>query len=98
MDYSSGIWGYSKFEEGEKIQNRATRYYLGVHQTSPIFAIQGDMGWIRTKVRHQVAMLRLWNRLSQMPDDRLTKKVFDWDYYMYKNWAYKLRKYTTKSV
>ncbi len=51
MDYSSGIWGYSQSEEGDNIQNRATRYYLGVHQEAHIFAIQGDIGWTRTKVR-----------------------------------------------
>ncbi len=38
--YSSGIWGYSKSKEVDNIQNRATRYYLGVHQKAPIFAIQ----------------------------------------------------------
>ncbi len=26
MDYSSGIWSYSKSEEGDNIQNRPTRY------------------------------------------------------------------------
>ncbi len=32
MDYSSGIWGYSKSEEGVNIQNRATIYYKVLHQ------------------------------------------------------------------
>ena len=91
MDYSSGIWGYSKSEEGDNIQNRATRYYLGVHQKAPIFAIQGDNVWTRTKVRHQVAMRRLWNKLSQMSEDRLTKKVFNWDYNVCKNWSYEIK-------
>ncbi len=52
MDYSSGIWGYSKSEEGDNIQNRATRYYQGIHQKAHIFAIQRDIGWTRTKIRH----------------------------------------------
>ncbi len=42
MDYSSGIWGYTKSEEHDNILNRGTRYYLGVHQKALIFAIQGD--------------------------------------------------------
>ncbi len=41
MDYSSGIWGYSKSKEGNNIQNRATGYYQKAHT----FAIQGDMHW-----------------------------------------------------
>ncbi len=40
VDYSSGICGYSNSEEGDNIQNRATRYYLGLHQKAPIFVIQ----------------------------------------------------------
>ncbi len=40
-----------------------------------IFALHGDIGLVRIKVRHQVAMLRLWNRLSQMSEDCLTKTV-----------------------
>ncbi len=46
-DYSSGIWGYLKSIEGEKIQNRATRFYLEIHKKAPILgilAIQGDVG------------------------------------------------------
>ncbi len=65
---------YAKFEEGGKIQNQAIIYDLGVHQKAPILAIEGDMGWIRTKVRHWVAMLKLWNKLIQMPDDCLIKR------------------------
>ncbi len=91
MDYSSGIWGYSKSEEVDNIQNRATKYYLGVYQRAHIFAIQGDIGWTRSKVRQQVAMLRLWNKLSQMSEDRLTKNVFNWDYNLCKNWSYEIK-------
>ncbi len=64
----------------DNIQNRATRYYMGAHQKAPIFAIPWDIGWTRTKVRHKVAMLRLWNKLSQMSKDCLTKIIFNWDY------------------
>ncbi len=39
MDYSLGIWRYSKLEEGDNIQNRVTRYYMGVLQRAVIFVI-----------------------------------------------------------
>ncbi len=44
IDYSAGVWRYSKFEEGGKIQNQPIRYYLGVHQKAPILAIEENMG------------------------------------------------------
>lgn len=42
-------------------------------------AIQGDKGKILSFYRHQQNMLRLWNHLITMNDDRLTKLVFLWD-------------------
>ncbi len=88
MDYSSRIWGYSKSEEGDNIQNRATIYYLGVHQNAPIVAIQGYSGRTRIKIRHQVAIQKLRNRLSDMSEDCLTKIVFSWDYNVCKHVSY----------
>ncbi len=66
-----------------KFRKSHTYSHTGVHQKAPILAIEGDMGWIRTKVRQWVAMLRVWNKLIQMPDNCLTKKVFTWDYDFY---------------
>ncbi len=36
-------------------------------------------------------MLRIWNKLSQMSEDRLTKNVFNWDYNVCKNWSYEIK-------
>ncbi len=79
--------------KGDNIQNRATRYYLRVHQKALIFAIQGDIGWTRTKVRHQVAMLRLWNKLSKMSEDCLTKRFLIGIIMYVKIYHMKLKKY-----
>jgi hypothetical protein len=46
MDYCSGIWGYGNYDICNKIQQRAIRYYLGVHSKAPILAIEGDTGWL----------------------------------------------------
>ena len=79
MDYCSGIWGYQKFGKVESLQNRALKFYLGVHKFSPNLAVNGDMGWVNSSTRRKVEMLRYWNRLIAMDDNRLTKKVFMWD-------------------
>ena len=59
LEYCAGVWGDGKHECCEKIQQRAIRYYLGVHQKSPILAIEGDMGWFTCKNRRYVEMCRL---------------------------------------
>jgi hypothetical protein len=50
-----------------------------VHNKTPLLAIFGDMGWIDSKDRRHLDMLRLWNRLVKMDNNRLTKKIFLWD-------------------
>ena len=80
LDYCSGIWGYQKFGYIDTVQNRAIRFYLGVHKYAPNLAINGDMGWIGSGVRRKVEMLRYWNRLMKMDSERLTKKFFTWDF------------------
>ena len=50
------------------------------------------MGWVPPVVRRLVSMTRLWNRLIDMPRDRLTRKVFDWDYSLCRNnWSFEVK-------
>lgn len=53
---------------------------MGVHRFTPILAITGDMGWVISTHRRWVNMLRLWNRLVNMDNSRLTRAVFEYDY------------------
>ena len=75
-DYCSGVWGFRDFNKGDMIQNRAIRYFLGVHRFTPILAISGDIGWPVSLHRRWLNMLRLWNRLVGMDNNRLTKQIF----------------------
>ena len=89
--YGSSIWGKEKPCHAEIIQNKACRYFLGVHNFTPIPALQGDMGWLPVKHRKCLNMLRFWNRLLHMPNDRLTKQVFNAEYHLkYDNWSTKI--------
>ena len=35
--------------------------------------------WVGIEIRQKGEEIRLWNRLINMPEGRLTKKVFNWD-------------------
>ena len=90
-DYCSGIWGYVDNLKCVALQNRAIRYFLGVHKFAPKLAINGDMGWTPSNMRHKLNILRFWNRVVNMSNDRITKVVFLWDYNLrdrIKNWSY----------
>ena len=80
LDYCAGVWGFKQFGKIDTVQNRAIRYFLGVHRFTPILAINGEMGWTISMHRRWANMLRLWNRLIGMNNDRLTKCVFETDY------------------
>ena len=76
------------------IQNRAIRFYLGVHKFSSNLAINGDMGWEFSSVRRKIEMLRFWNRLLTFDDNRLTKQILFWDKRLCSNnWSYEIKKH-----
>ena len=91
LDYGSGVWGYNRFSKTETIQNRALRYFLGVHRFAPNHAIQGDMGWPLCATRRKLEMCRLWNRIVSLPINRLPRIIFDEEYNVtnprYENWV-----------
>ena len=52
---------------------------MGVHKFAPIPAPTGDVGWDPCRECWSVCIMRLWNRLLRMDDNRGAKKVFDCD-------------------
>ncbi len=78
-DYGSAIWGFKGYNDLDKVQNRASRFFTGVHKFAPTVGYTGDMGWISNRGRWKINTLRLWNRLVALDDNRLTKKIFIWD-------------------
>ena len=93
LDYCSGVWGNGKLPKLDTVQNRAIRYFLGTHRFTPNVAINGECGWLPSDIRRKVEMVRLWNRLVTMPDNRLTKKVFLWDKDLSsKNWSSEIKR------
>lgn len=76
VDYAASIWGFKNYSKPNQLQNKAMRIFLGVHRFAPVAGLEGDMAWLSPQYRRWLSMLRLWNRLVKMDDDRITKKVF----------------------
>ena len=88
LDNCASVWGLKTFQAIDNIQNRAMRYFLGVHRFAPTLALIGDTGWVPSVYRRWVSIIRFWNRLVLMDNTRLTKTVFIHDYYLcVKNWS-----------
>ncbi len=73
LNYGAAIWGYGRNDKCDHIMNKAMRYFLGVHRYAATAAVQGDMGWLSTKYRRYIMMLKFWNRLIKMENNRLTR-------------------------
>ena len=94
---SLGIWGLNPATPINNVQNRAMRYFLGVHKFAPNAAIIGDMGWNSPILERKICILRLWNRLCNMPNHRMTKQIFLNDYYKcLNNWSSDIKQIFTE--
>ena len=87
LEYSCAVWPCAKANEIDDIQNRAMRYFLGVHKYAPNAGLSGDMGWIKHSYNRYLCAFRFWNRLLNMEDSRLTKQIFNWDYVNQRGWC-----------
>ena len=79
MNYASGVWGYDNFSKPQILQNRISRFFLGVHRFAPLAATKTEMDWLESKEIRWLEMLRLFNRINTMEDDRLPKIILQWD-------------------
>ena len=53
--------------------------------------MQGDMGWKSSKHRRILHMIRFWNRIVNLDNNRLVKRIFLWDFNIKeKNWCSEL--------
>ena len=91
MDYTAAVWASKTYAGCESVQHKAIRTFLGTGKKSPLPAIDGDMGWIPVHIRQQKEIIRYFVRLCKLPDERLEKIVFNWDYSLCahgkKNWC-----------
>ena len=79
MNYGASVWGLNKEKLCQQIQNRAIRYFLGVHKNVASLALQAEMGWLNVKYQFHICAIRLWNRFTQTDNNRLVKKILEYE-------------------
>ena len=57
LNYSSIVWGVNMYKEISYIQNKASRFFLGVIKNASNAAVRGEMGWRSqdTKIKIEVS-------------------------------------------
>ena len=98
IDYGSAIWGTHRFSCIESVQHRAERFFMGVGRYCPNAALQGDMGWTHPEHRVWINVCRMWIRLSNADQSRVTHSIFVWAKELalrhgIKNWIFRLNSF-----
>ena len=91
LEHSFTVWPCAKANEMYITQNRAMRYFLGVHQYAPNAGSISDMGWIKHCYSRYLCAFRFGNRLLNTEDSRLTKQIFYWDNVNQRVWCQDIR-------
>ena len=61
MNYASEVWGFPSFNAPQVLQNRISRYYLGVHRFTPVPATAIEMDWLDIRYQRWIEMVRMRN-------------------------------------
>ncbi len=73
LHYASCVLGHMNYCKIDQLHSKAQCIYLGVHRFAAKLGIERDMGWLLKRSQRHIKMLRFWNRLMQISDNRLTK-------------------------
>ena len=82
LDYGSGAWcvgGKIDCTAIDRVQLRATRFYMGLPRTSATLGVIGDISWTPGVIRRDLEVLRLYNQIVNMPSSQLTRKIMNYD-------------------
>ena len=79
VEYGAEIWGGGDWEDGEKLQRNMGKRILGLKESTTNEAVRGEMGWWSMKARRDMMRLRYWRKILKMGQERLTKKVYEWE-------------------
>ena len=95
VDYGCEIWGVNECKKCDVLHNRAIRFYLGVHKYAPKLALRADMGWVSPINKRLIKIMRFWNHILNLSEERLPRKMLGIELYEmnYKNnWCKKLER------
>ena len=78
-EYGSEVIGYCDYESPNKLYLRAARAFLGIPKNGPIPGIIAEISWLLPHYSRRLKMIRFYDRMLNLEDDRLTKVVYLWD-------------------
>lgn len=97
LSWGAPIWGIKKFPKIQTVQNKAMRAFLSVNTFTSNVCVSGDMGWLDCLLHRKLLMLKFWNRIIKINNNRIVKAVFLFDFGMCKrNWCSDIKSIATE--
>ena len=95
LHYGAGVYGYEEYKILNTVQNKASRFILGMNRTCSNVASRGDLGWASLVCKQQLEVIRLWLRLSNVDPSRLLSRIYKYNRTRaitckLKNWEYNI--------
>ena len=82
VDYGGEVTGFTQYDPSLQVHLKAVRAFLGLPKNSCSVGVLSEVDWLLPEYRTQVRMVRQYNRILRMDNNRLTKKVMLWDRYL----------------
>ena len=96
--YGACIFGATEQKVLNTVQNKASRFFLGLPSKSSNLASLGDMGWATVKCKQYTEVVRLLFRLRNMNRNRLTYHIFQWGFRLCNNFHKKNLEFSIKKM
>ena len=78
-NYAAGVWGFKSHSAPQVLQHRVNRFYLGVHRYTANAATSIEMDIIDIRFARWLEVLRYYNRICELEEDRLPRLILEWD-------------------
>ena len=76
VHYGSELWGCEKGMGLEKIQLRYFKRPLGLNDRLNSLVMRGDLGLNTLRSKRLVKMVKFWEKITSLPEDRLVKVAY----------------------
>ncbi len=73
-NYALAVWGFRDYSAPRVLQNKISKFDLGVHRFAPVSATGIEMGIMNIRYARWLEIVRLHNRIMNMDDNRWTRK------------------------
>jgi hypothetical protein len=91
LTYGCPLWGMYEHKVINTVQNRASRFFLGVPKNASNIATRGDLGWTSAVTKQRIELYRFWYKLCHLQENRLPSMIHAWSLRLNRSWDVRVK-------